>query len=258
MTNIRAVSKLAGVSIATVSRTLSTPDVVSDKTRKKVEQAVKEAGYKPNQLARNFRASKSFAIMVLVPNIANPFFSRVISGIQEAAKEQGYSVLLGNTRGSIERENEYAQMVHSYQADGIIQLSARYPLKEIVPLSELPLVNICECFEYPPTPKIELDNIGAARAMTQHLISHGHKRIAVIKGPAENTLTLARMKGYQDAMQDLGLAIDDNLIAEGDFTIKSGFEAFKIFNTSSDLENAILLKDKALTFSLLHRSSTLA
>ena len=130
MTNIRQVAKLAGVSVATVSRAFSDPDIASKNTRDKVSKAALEAGYKPNMLARNFRAKKSFTIVVLVPDISNPFFSRVIAGIQLSAKERGYAVLLGNTRGSAEREAEYAALVRTHQADGIIQLSARYPFTE--------------------------------------------------------------------------------------------------------------------------------
>jgi LacI family repressor for deo operon, udp, cdd, tsx, nupC, and nupG len=225
MTNIRTVAKVAGVSIATVSRTLSSPDVVSTKTRNKVQEAIKEAGYKPNLLARNFRAKKSYALLVLVPDIANPFFSRVISGIQETAQTKGYSVLLGNTRGDIEREREYVQMVDSLQADGVIQLSARYPLETVVPLDELPIVNICECFDLTDIPQIVLDNQGAAKAMVNHLIERGHRHIGVIKGPDQSPLTQSRLDGYRAALSEANIDYDEMIIADGDFTMRSGFDA---------------------------------
>ncbi|TDF42059.1 LacI family transcriptional regulator [Alteromonadaceae bacterium M269] len=225
MTNIRTVAKIAGVSVATVSRALSTPDVVSDKTRDKVQVAIKEAGYKPNMMARNFRAKKSYALLVLVPDIANPFFSRVISGIEEAAQKRGYSVLLGNTRGCLDREREYTKMVDSLQADGIIQLSARYPLDKVVPVQELPIVNICECFNLPQIPQIELDNHGAAKALVKHLIELGHQRISVIKGPDDSPLTASRLSGYCAALEEANIGFDEKLVVDGDFTMASGHSA---------------------------------
>ena len=89
MSTIRIVSKLAGVSTATVSRTLKNPELVSPDTRQRVMQAVQSAGYRPNQLARNFSSGKAYAVVVLVPNVANPFFSRVIRGIEQEAQACG-------------------------------------------------------------------------------------------------------------------------------------------------------------------------
>ena len=86
MSSIRKVAKAAGVSVATVSRTMRHPERVRKETREKVLAAIESVGYRPNMMARNFRAKKSFAVVVLVPNIANPFFSRVIRGIEQGAQ----------------------------------------------------------------------------------------------------------------------------------------------------------------------------
>ena len=97
MTNIRKVAALAGVSVATVSRTLKSPQQVSPDTREKVLEAVDRAGYTPNLMAIQFRSQRTHNLVVLVPDIANTFFARVIRGIQEAASAAGYRVLLCNT-----------------------------------------------------------------------------------------------------------------------------------------------------------------
>ena len=122
MSNIRAVAELAGVSVATVSRALQQPDLVSAKTRAKVLSAVDAVGYKPNLMAVKFRSGKTHNLVVLVPTVANVFFARVISGMQQAAAEKGYSLLLANTQGDQDIEASYAKMVQTSQADGLIQL----------------------------------------------------------------------------------------------------------------------------------------
>jgi LacI family repressor for deo operon, udp, cdd, tsx, nupC, and nupG len=224
MANIRTVSKLAGVSVATVSRTFSTPQSVSVDTREKVIRAAAKAGYRPNLLARNFRANRSFAIMVLVPNIANPFFSRIISGIEAEAQSRGYSILLGNTNGHPDREREYANMVHSFQADGLIQLSASDPFSDLPQAKRPPLVNICECLDEPASPQIQLDNFGAASAVIEHLAELGHERIGIIQGPSTSPLSRDRLAGCRSALRALGLNLEADAIAEGDFSSRSGFE----------------------------------
>src|SRR5690606_29471414 len=119
MSNIREVAQAAGVSVATVSRALATPEKVSEESLKKVHDAIKAVGYRPNLLARNFRAAKSFAIVVLVPDITNPFFSQVIQSIEDRAQQKGYAVLLGDTRETSKREQDYVNRVETRLADGV-------------------------------------------------------------------------------------------------------------------------------------------
>lgn len=185
--------------------------------------AAKDAGYQPNMLAKNFRAKRSYALVVLVPNIANPFFSRVIRGIEAAAHVRNYSILLGNTDNQAEREATYANMVRTLQADGVIQMSARDPFADLDKDKRPPLVNICECYEAPFSPKIQLDNSGAATAMIDHLVGLGHRQIGLIKGPANSPLTRQRLAGCHAGMERHGLTINPNAIIEGDFTAQSGF-----------------------------------
>ena len=122
MATIRDVAELAGVSVATVSRTLQQPERVSPKTRSRVLSAIEQTGYQPNLMAVKFRSGKTHSLVVLVPTVANLFFARVISGMQEAAAQRGYTLLLGNTLGNPDIEADYARMVQTAQADGIIQL----------------------------------------------------------------------------------------------------------------------------------------
>lgn len=255
MSNIRKVAELAGVSVATVSRTLKSPDVVSPMTRAKVLKAVDEAGYKPNLMAVQFRSQRTRNLMVLVPTIANTFFSRVISGIQEAAKRKGYSVLLCNTLGNEEVERDYARMVATRQADGVIQLRAFNPFaaEDFAPGTPLPMVNACEVLHEAPCPTIMLDNRAAARELTEHLISLGHRRIAMIKGPRRSPLTRDRVAGFHDALEAAGIPVDDSLLCPGNFTPRAGFEAAGRLVNRNDPPSAIFCESDEMAIGAIQR-----
>lgn len=226
MSNIREVARLADVSVATVSRTLQQPELVSVKTRNKVLAAVKQAGYQPNLLAVKFRSGKSHNLVVLVPTVANVFFARVISGMQDAAHQRRYSLLLGNTMADDDTEIAYARLVQTSQADGLIQLRSFNPFATLdMPNAPLPMVNACEVLDKAPCPAVVLDNRAAAAAMTEHLLGLGHCCIAMIKGPARSPLTRDRVAGYRDALEAAGLAFDDSLLYPGNFTLQSGYQA---------------------------------
>jgi LacI family repressor for deo operon, udp, cdd, tsx, nupC, and nupG len=223
-TSIRQVARQAGVSIATVSRALTTPDKVSDKTLKKVLAQVERSRYKPNLLARNFRSKRAYSVVVLVPNIANPFFAEIIRGIEQVAQQHGYAVLLGDTEGREDREDYYVGLVETRQADGLIQLHPRLPkaARGANGALEIPLVNACEYIEDAPCPRVGIDNVAAAREMTSYLLGLGHKRIGVILGPSSSPLTSDRLRGYKLALRAAKVASDDALIAQGDFSMTSG------------------------------------
>lgn len=223
-TSIRQVARQAGVSIATVSRALTTPDKVSDKTLKKVLAQVERSRYKPNLLARNFRSKRAYSVVVLVPNIANPFFAEIIRGIEQVAQQHGYAVLLGDTEGREDREDYYVGLVETRQADGLIQLHPRLPkaARGANGSLEIPLVNACEYIEDAPCPRVGIDNAAAAREMTKYLLDLGHRRIGVVLGPDSSPLTSERLRGYKLALRAAKIAFDEGLIAQGDFTMSSG------------------------------------
>ncbi len=223
MSNIRDVAKQAGVSTATVSRYFSNPAKLSPKSAEKVRNAIESLNYTPNLLARNFNKSRSYSVLVLVPDIANPFFSRIIRGMEDAGQQKGYSVLLGNTRYSEERERAYINLVSTRQADGIIQLSYNVPRDLDSLLGRF--VQACECIESNKYPTVKVDNIAAAQKATEHFIDMGHRRIACILGPETSPLTHDRLKGYELALANANIEFDPDLIVAGDFSMNSGFHA---------------------------------
>lgn len=224
MSTIIDVAKAAGLSTATVSRALSAPEKVAEQTRARVMRAIEQVGYRPNMLARNLRSDRSWSLLVLVPGIANPFFANVTAGIESIAWRRGYSVFLGDTRDSREREEHYSQLVETRLADGVIQLSPDYGFEERRRKVNYPVVHACGC-ELTEAPSVRIDNAGAARELVEHLIKVGSRRIATITGPATNPHAIERLNGYREGLEAAGLPFDPALVRRGDFSMGSGSAA---------------------------------
>lgn len=228
---IKDIATKAGVSPATVSRTLRNPELVSKETRKRVMKAVKDAGYTPNRFGSSLRTQKSDNIMVVMPDITNQVNAGIIRAIESEAQKAGYSVLLGDTQSLPERERHYAHMTQSGQADGILLFTFHMPFEtdNSQPLmAQLPpLVNSCEAIPMEGINKVMIDNCAAAKTAVNHLLDLGHTRIAAVLGPSDTPSTLERLKGYKLALIEAGLDIDDSLIMRGDYGLDSGSSAME-------------------------------
>jgi LacI family transcriptional regulator, repressor for deo operon, udp, cdd, tsx, nupC, and nupG len=229
---IRDIAKSAGVSVATVSRTLSDPEAVRPIKREKVLQTIAEMNYAPNAIARQLRRPRNETIIVIVPAIANPFFSGIVQSIENVAHDLGYRILIGETRGEQERLDYYADMVLTRMADGLILLGSLLPTVVRAKLEggralHIPLVLACERFDGLDCPTVVIDNVVAGALAVQHLVARGCRRIATITGPLANTLSQDRLRGYCEALRAAGLAVAETGIEEGDFSIDSGYGAMQ-------------------------------
>ncbi len=231
MADIREVARLAGVSIATVSRTLKKPELVKEETRLHVMNAVRHLDYTPNTLGSSLRNRRSDLVVVLVPDISNPFFAEIIHGIEQVAHENGYSVLLGDTQHDPDRENVYANCLNTKQVDGLLFLGHRVPasVKHLVRKKGLPvrpIVNACEYSRKLGVPGVHIDNEAAAYEVTSHLLELGHRNIGVVTGPMdEGPLSRNRLAGVNKALSEKGMTLPKSMIHYGDFSIESGLEA---------------------------------
>ena len=229
--SIKDVARIAGVSIATVSRCINDPERVKEQTRNKVQAAVLQTGYSPNTLAQSFRRGKTHVIMVVLPSVGDPFFTRVMSGIHSVASARGYSLLISETQFNTMTADEVGAMIVSRQADGIALLASLSPFgTEILSARShrtLPIVIGCETIspELAGFPGVHIDNTGAAREVTNHLLALGHTKIAFMNGQKESLLTVDREQGYRDAMQEANIPIEDGWVVEGKLTIEGAFEA---------------------------------
>jgi LacI family repressor for deo operon, udp, cdd, tsx, nupC, and nupG len=235
------VARRAGVSTATVSRALAAPAQVTAQTRGKVFAAIEATGYTPNVTARNLRARSTKMVLALLPGLGNSFWNVIINAVEEVLTEAGYGVIFGDTRNDPWRENHYDQLVRGGQVDGVLLFTGRLPRDSFALLDRtIPITLVCN--EVPgleDLPLFGINNREAARAMTEHLIARGHRRIAHIAGPATNPEAVARVHGYCDALTAAALAVQDDLIWPGNFNFAAGAKAAEHFLAMDDRPTAI-------------------
>jgi LacI family repressor for deo operon, udp, cdd, tsx, nupC, and nupG len=227
MPTIIEVAEMAGVSTATVSRVLSQPDRVADRTRLRVLEVVRSLGYAPNVAARTLRTSRAAKILLTVPDISNPFFASVIRGAEEAARDAGYAVVVGDTRHDPEIEDEYAEMLARREVDGLIFLGHRLP-ESLKPLlasqgNAAPIVNGCEYSAEIGVPSVHIDNAAASSDAMEHLIGLGHREIGIITGPPVSPISRDRLAGAMNAARRHGLQ-GRLRVRTGDYSATSGFD----------------------------------
>jgi LacI family transcriptional regulator, repressor for deo operon, udp, cdd, tsx, nupC, and nupG len=223
---IRIVAELAGVSTATVSRTLSRPETVSAETRERVRDAIKKTGFVPNKQAVNFRRQATRTIILLVRDISNPFYLDIYKGVEEFAFDAGYKVLMGDARNDDARICHYIDMVRNRQADGVILMTGRLP-KEAAEAPLPPVVVALEMLEDIDLPMVAIDNRGAARRAVEYLLSLGHQRIVHVTGPLEELMNRRRHEGYLAALQAAGAPIEPALTVNGTYHLDSGRRAVR-------------------------------
>jgi LacI family gluconate utilization system Gnt-I transcriptional repressor len=205
---LEEVAGLAGVSTMTASRALSQPQLVSDTTRAKVEQAVIELGYVPNRAARALASAQSRVIVALVPSLSNVVFTAVLDGIQDAIAGGPYQLLIGNTHYSDAEEEKLLRTYLQSNPDGILlsNLSHSAEVARMLESARLPVVSMMDLADDDVDRlTVGFSQLDAGSAMTRHLLARGYRRIAFI-GAQLDERTLRRADGYRQAMQAAGLA----------------------------------------------------
>lgn len=218
--NIKRLAAELNLSISTVSRALQNSSEIGQKTKERVLALAKELNYQPNHYAASLRRRQSNTIAVVVPEVADNFFSTVIDGIDHIAQEKGYHVLIFLTRDDYNKEVGFIRHIQSGRVDGVL-ISVSSETKDNTHLHELnkrniPVVFFDRVYEDIPTAKITTDDYNAAYKATKHLIEQGCKKIACLAISQSLLISRKRVQGYMDALEDAGLEIDDQLIAHCD------------------------------------------
>jgi LacI family repressor for deo operon, udp, cdd, tsx, nupC, and nupG len=236
---IQDVAARAGVSTATVSRTLANPDIVSADTRARVLAAVRATGYTPNVAARNLRARRAMMVLVVVPNVANSFFAEVLRGIDDELVASGYGMIIGNLDNLVEREARYVDLAFAGQVDGVLLMNGRIPAGNGRLMTEagLPMATICVALA--GLPYVMVDDDIASRAVMRHLLGLGHRRFGYIGGPTGNMNEIGRRAGFVAALEEAGIAPASAVYWPGDFMLEAGVAAGRAYLAAKRRPTAI-------------------
>ena len=247
---LKEIAERVGVSVSTVSRVINGKDRVSPETRKKITSALEKYDYKPNEMARVLRGKKSNAIGIVVSDVSNNFFSRLIKGAENAAMQSDYNILVCNTDSDPNRENKCVELLLSRQVSGIIINSVSLTTPEYQNLSALtPFIFIdnlpthTEGFH-----SVAIDNVLASRQLTEYLIAKGHKNIAILAGPQVESSGRDRLEGWKQAMSDNGLEYSDQWISTGAFSIEGGYQCMTNLLAMKIRPTAVLTANNTLAY----------
>jgi LacI family transcriptional regulator len=212
---IKDVARLSGVSPMTVSRVINQSQRVSPVTRGRVEQAISELGYVPSRLARGLSRQKTGTIALIVPDVANPFFTLIVRGAEDVARRAGYRVLLCDTRFDLTLEAEVIEDMIAHRVEGIVIApvsdASRGELKRLAKFG-VPFVLIDRSIPGIECDAVLGDSTGGARILVEHLISLGHRRIAMILEDESVSTARDRLAGYTEALERAGIPLDPALV----------------------------------------------
>ncbi len=226
MANIKDVARHARVSVATVSRVFNDSTLVSEVTRTRVRKVAARLNYWPNGAARSLITNRTHAIGVLLPDLFGEFFSEIIHGIDQAAGRAGFHLLVSSSHAHTE-EIVAALRVMRGRIDGLIVMvpDADGPAAIRAAGIDFPLVLIDPGSDAGGVHSVSIANREGAEVMVRHLLQLGHRRIAMITGPARNTDAEQRREGYRSALRDAGADSSADLEIPGDFSEPSGYDA---------------------------------
>ncbi|WP_152655916.1 LacI family DNA-binding transcriptional regulator [Oceanobacillus sp. CFH 90083] len=253
MANIQEVAKQAGVSIATVSRVLNNTSKVSEKTRFKVEKAIQELNYAPSMLGRNLRNSESRLLLVLIHTFSNPYYTEIITGIEDYAIENNYNILLCETDDNLQREDIFLNMVRNKLADGIISMNPTVHVDKLKELANSHSIVLCsDYYEDADIPYIAIDNTIAAYRAVKYLITMGNNKIGLINFNENLLYAKQRRIGFENALNEFQLPICDEWIHHSDgLTFQDGVEAMRRMLRSKNRPTAVFAISDTLAIGAL-------
>lgn len=252
---IRDVAKVAGASVSTISAALNNSDYVSAEMRGRIDQAIKELRYRPNDLARGLRLQKTHSIAIVVPDLSNNFYIEVVRGAKDYSASANYTVLIGDSRESWEEERNYLDSFHRRRVDGIVRVPAIDALggKAKSVLGGLPVVY---ADRYPfvrdsYVGRVGVDNSRAADSATRYLLSLGHRQIGIIAGESSSGTSVDRLNGFLRALRSAKIKPDRSLIHTGHNDMESGhFHAMQLL-TRVDRPTAIFCTNNMMALGAL-------
>ncbi len=223
---IKDIADRAGVSKATVSRVLNNSKPVSEDVRNKVLKVIEKTNFKPNAVARSLSLKKSHLIGIILPDLSNPVFSRIISGIENYIRDKDYSLLITATDFNADMKIQHIRILKDKGVDGLILVTdhGNDEFHEELLNFKKPVVMIGSDSAIETIPVVKIDNYRAASEATQYLLDLGHQRIAMIRGPLTDPHSgMERYEGFKNTMESKGL-FNPDLIVEGWYSFDDGYK----------------------------------
>ncbi|MFJ7755209.1 LacI family DNA-binding transcriptional regulator [Peribacillus muralis] len=247
--NIQDVAILANVSIATVSRVINNQGGVRKVTEERILKAIEELGYIRSAAARTMKLKETNTIGVIVPDIKNPFFPLVMAGIEQKAREKEYFTILSSTNESPKIEEEIVKNFIERGVDGVIITTANENGDHLKLLEEqgIPVVAVDRSIKKLEVDTVLVDNKKGAYQAVQQLILQGHEKISIICGPLNTTPGLERYLGYQQALADYKIDLDDRYVIQGDFGEQSGYRCTEKLFGLDEKPTAIFSSNNMMT-----------
>ncbi len=254
MTTIVEVAKRARASTGTVSNVLRGTVRVSPALRERVEAAIRELDFHPNEIARSLKVNQTYMLGMVLPDITNPFYPEVIRGAEDKALERGFLLVAANTDEQSEREQRIVSALRSRRVDGILLVPTRGSDVEHIRRtmkSGIPVV----CLDRVPAglkvDAVLLDNVRGAQDCVRHLVRSGYRSIAMITGSLELGVARERLRGYEEGLREAGIDIRKDLILEGDFREGSGYRLTKDLLLRASRPSAILVSNGVMALGVL-------
>ena len=224
MTKISDVAEKTGYSITTISRAINDHPYVSDKTKKKIFDAMKELDYYPNNVAQQLRGKGTKLIGVIISFVINPFFTYLVDAIEKAAYQVGYQIVILQTLEEPEREKKFIEMLKKRQLDGLIMTSLDDDSPEVLKLIEAGKIVVCNRYLGEQNiPLIHVDEKKATYEATYYLLSKGHRKIGYVTGNRGSMLPVdPRFEGYVQALKEFDIEPNSNYIFPRRLTISDG------------------------------------
>ncbi|MGO8815262.1 MAG: LacI family DNA-binding transcriptional regulator [Terriglobia bacterium] len=255
MATIRQIARELKVSISTVSAVINKNGYVSDSLRARIEKALHEADYRPNQIARSLRLRETRTIALIVPDLANTFYSHLMRGAEDYLSSQGYRLIVADTREDWKRQYDYLMLFSGNTTDGIILVPSMATDNQIASIPGLvrftPLVYVDRSPLHAQVDSVLIDNVKAAFNATEHLLQLGHRRIGIVPEPLNLLNAAERLAGYKQALRAYRIRVDSKLIRPGDNTEDSGYRrALELFKLA-DRPTAVVMCNNRMTLGML-------
>jgi DNA-binding LacI/PurR family transcriptional regulator len=257
---IKDVAKLAKVAPSTVSRVIANNPRISEKTKKKVREAMDELGYHPNFIARSLASQSTQAIGLVMPSstdvvFQNPFFPTVLRGLSEGAHEKHYALYMTTGKTDNEILDGVTQMVQGGRVDGVVLLYSKIEDKVLMYLQErgIPFVVIGKPFKHvEEITHVDNDNFRATKEVTEYLIQLGHDHIAFVGGNLNLVVTVERLLGYEKALREAGIPLNDDYIVHEEFLREGGQEAVRELLSLKIPPTALVVADDLMALGVLN------